>query len=112
MHLGGYLFAAPEHAVDHSWPEHAQFHIVQAIFWIAGLDITAALIGFFVLPSSERWVKWVLSFIFLTGHLSYFISMVIIPEGRPPEMTAHINLGVVLLVYFLGLVQVFRGGER
>lgn len=109
LHIGAYFVAAPKHVVDPSWPDHARFHILQAIFWITGLDITAAVIGFYLLPSTKTWIKLLLSFIFVTAHLSYFISMFLIPAGRPPEFSAHLILGSFSSVYLAGLVMIVRG---
>lgn len=58
LHIGFYLYAVPQHAIDPAWPDHAQFHIVQAIFWVVGLDLTAAMIAFFLLPSTKRWARF------------------------------------------------------
>jgi len=111
LHIGMYLFAAPEHAIDQSWPVHARFHIVQAIFWIIGLDLVAVGIGYFTLPTKQYWSRLLLIVIFLTSHLGYFISIIIIPEGRPPESTAHAILAVPLLIYLAGLFFIWRKTE-
>ena len=102
LHMGIYLYAAPEHAVDINWPVHARFHIVQAIFWIFGLDGVAVALAYHCLPNGPKWVLPAFALIFVTAHLGYFISMLLIPAGRPPEMYAHFALATPLVIFLWG----------
>src|SRR5687768_17554016 len=96
-HLVAYFIAAPEHVVDPSWPDHARFHLAQAIFWVAGLDVLSAYVAY------RGGSTLILAAVFLTAHLSYFVSMLLVPDGRPPALTAHLSLGAIALVFLAGL---------
>lgn len=108
LHIIAYLYAAPRHAIDLDWNDHARFHIVQAIFWIIGLDLVSASLVFFKTYLGHAHVKWILTLIFLSAHGGYFVSMLIVPEGKPPELSSHLALLVVGILYFIGLVMIFK----
>jgi phage shock protein PspC (stress-responsive transcriptional regulator) len=103
-HLLIYLVAAPEHVVDASWPDHARFHVLEAIFWAAGLDVVALAITWWPLPRREPWAWWALAAVFLFGHVSYVISIIALPEGRPPNVSADITLAIAGALFGVGLV--------
>ncbi|MCA9705804.1 MAG: hypothetical protein KDK70_08155 [Myxococcales bacterium] len=105
-HILGYLYAAPEHVVDPSWPPHARFHVLQAIFWIAGLDLAAVAIVLGPLAREQRWARATLLMIWPFAHVAYFVAL--LRGGGPPETSAHLALGVLLVMYGAGLALVWR----
>jgi hypothetical protein len=103
LHLLAYLYAAPEHVVDDAWPLHARFHVLQAIFWIIGFDLAAIAIARGPLRRREPWAWWALASAFVPLHGAYFIAMVAIPGGQPPELSSHAILGAIAAVYAAGV---------
>lgn len=103
-HCVAYLYAAPRHVIDASWPLHAQFHVLQAIFWIIALNIVLAMIGWRPFARGEAWAFWALLLGGLGSQGGYFAAMVALPAGRPPALSSHLALGVILVVYGVGLV--------
>lgn len=111
LHLLCYLYAAPEHVVDPTWLPHSRFHILQAMFWVAGADALAMGIAWYPLARRERWATVALGIHFLMVHASYFFAMAALPAGRPPELIAHVALGAVALLFAAGLVGASRRGR-
>jgi hypothetical protein len=80
--LFGYWFAVPEHMVDRTWPLHARFHLIQAFFWITGLDVAILVLIWWPLQQHELWSLWLLLALFLFAQLSYFVALLALPKGR------------------------------
>jgi hypothetical protein len=110
-HLLIYLIAAPEHVVDAAWPDHARFHILQAMFWIAGLDLVATAIAWRLPDHRDRWALAALCVVWFTAHASYFIAIAALPDGRPPNLSADLSLAAALLLYTTGLGLALRGSR-
>jgi hypothetical protein len=106
-HMGGYLYAAPEHVVDPSWPAHARFHVLQALLWIVGFDLALLVLIFGPLARGDRGVRWVLLLAWLFVHGGYFVAL--LRGGGPPQVAAHVALLVVAVIYGVGLAWVWRG---
>jgi len=105
-HIGAYLYAAPEHVVDLSWPDHARFHVLQAIFWIVGFDLVLLALILGPLARGRAWVRQVLLLAWPFVHGAYFFAL--LRGGGPPETSAHVALGALLLLYGVGLGLVWR----
>lgn len=108
-HLVAYCFAVPEHIVDSTWPFHARFHVFQALVWIVGLDLVCAILAFGPFARGVAWARWALLTGLIFGQGAYFMAMIAIPDGHPPEgLAAHLPLLGILLVYSVGLVFGWR----
>ena len=107
-HLAIYLVAAPEHVADTSWPDHARFHVLEAIFWVAAVDVIAAAIAWWPLARGERWAWWALALTWVLVHASYFVAIIALPAGRPPNASADITLGITAAIFAAGLVAARR----
>jgi hypothetical protein len=81
----GYWFAVPEHIVDQTWSLHARFHMIQAIFWITGLDLAILALIWWPLQRNESWSLWALLVLFVCAQLSYFVALLAMPKGRQPS---------------------------
>lgn len=101
----GYWFALPEHIRDRAWPMHARFHILQAFFWISGLEVAILVLVWWPLQSQERWSLWTLLALLIFTQASYFIAVLILPKGRPPSRRNWYDwaLGTALFIYAPGL---------
>jgi hypothetical protein len=108
--LIGYWFAVPEHIVDKAWPEHARFHMVQAFFWITGLDLALLLLIWIPLQQHERWSLWALLALFIFAQGSYFFAIFGLPKGRPISRGNWYEwmYGLDALLYAIGLVLAAR----
>lgn len=100
-HLLVYVYAMPEHIFDSSWPPHARFHVLQSLLWIIGLNsiLFSVTLKFFENPSRLLW--WTLFGGWVFVHWGYFVSFLV--GGPPPEISTHILLFVLLLLYGWGL---------
>ena len=105
-HMGGYLYAAPEHVVDPLWPPHARFHVLQALLWIVGFDLVLLLVILGPLARGDRWARWALLLAWPFVHGGYFVAL--LRGGGPPELGAHLALLVVALLYGVGLAMAWR----
>ena len=83
--LFGYWFAVPEHIVDRSWPIHARFHMVQAFFWITGLDLAILVLIWWPLRNRELWSLWTLLALLFFAQISYFLAILVLPKGLRPS---------------------------
>jgi cell division protein FtsW (lipid II flippase) len=108
--LLGYWFAVPEHIVDRSWPLHARFHMVQAFFWITGLDLALLVLIWWPLQHREAWSLWALLALFVFAQLSYFLAILIQPKGRPRSRGNWYEwmYGLDAVLYAVGLVLAAR----
>jgi len=106
VHLISYLIpsAIPEHILDVNWSTHARFHILQAAFWMVGLDLLTLMIALGPFRHGERWSSVALLIAGFCMQTGYYISIVSIPEGAPDVAGANWLLGIVMIIYFTGLV--------
>lgn len=108
-HMIGYCFAVPEHIVDGTWPAHARFHVVQALIWLIGFDLISVALALGPFARGERWARWALVIALIMAHGGYFIALLAIPEGHPPEgLRAHLPLAALLVLHAIGLVLGWR----
>lgn len=108
-HIIAYVAAQTEHVFDPSWPAHARFHTLQALFWIIGLNATLLALILAPLRSGRHWPVPALLIGGITTHGAYFASIALLPAGRPPELATHVFLGVLMAGYFFGLWLVCKG---
>jgi hypothetical protein len=111
LHIIAYLQAVPVHITDMDWPAHARFHVLQALIWLVGLDVSLLLIARGPYARGERWAFGALVVGLFSSHVGYFLSMFAIPGGAPPGMFAHVALGIILALYVLGLLLGERGRQ-
>jgi hypothetical protein len=104
--LLGYWFAVPEHIVDQSWPLHARFHMVQAFFWITGLDLALLALIWWPLQQRAVWSLWTLLTLFVFAQLSYFLAILALPKGRPRSRGNWYEwvYGLDAVLYVIGLL--------
>lgn len=107
-HAAAYCVAAPEHVVDAGWPDHARFHVLQALIWIVALDLALAALALGPLRKGRRGVLPVIGLGGLGAHGAYFAAMIAQPAGRPPELSSHLILGGIAAVFALGFVLAVR----
>lgn len=107
-HAAAYLVAAPEHVVDPAWPSHARFHVLQALLWIVALDLALVAVALGPLRRGASGSVTALAIGGLGAHGAYFSAMAALPEGRPPELSSHLILGGIALVYVIGLILAMR----
>ena len=101
--LFGYLFAVPAHIMDPSWPDHARFHTLQAVFWLIGLaGISLALI-WWPFRRKELWSIGALLFAVVCSQVGYFLAIAAIPEGAPPLVGSNTLLALILVMYLVGV---------
>jgi hypothetical protein len=103
IQIFGYVIALPGHLGDPTWSWHAQFHHVLAAFWIAGLDILIIILAWGPLQRLERWGFRAALTGFMFAHLGHFASVVLVFDGRPPELWHNIALGLNFLIGLIGL---------
>ncbi len=108
VHIIAYTVAQTEHVFDPSWPTHARFHTLQSLFWIIGLNATLLALILVPLRGGQHWPVPALLIGGIAAHGAYFAAIVLLPAGRPPEVLAHLFLGVLMAAYFLGLWLVYR----
>jgi len=104
--LVGLCVGVPRHLVDESWPPHARFHTIQALLWVAALNVTIALLTLGPVRRGERWALFLLALLLICGQGSYFIAFAFIPGGAPPEAYAHIGSAISAALYTVGLILV------
>ena len=103
-----YLVAAPEHVLDTAWPLHARFHVMQAIGWVVAANLAVLGLAFWPLRRRDRWAWWTLAAVWPFLQASYFISMLAVPGGGPPEMSAHVFVAIPAVLYLAGLIVTLR----
>jgi hypothetical protein len=91
--------------IDSTWPTHARFHLIEAFFWITGLNAVILILLWVPLQRQERWSFWALLVLCIFTQGSHFFALLALPKGRPPSRGNIYDwtLGLVLLVYAIGL---------
>ena len=108
-HLIGYCLAVPEHVVATDWPAHARFHVLQSLVWIVALDTVTVMVALGPFAAGRHWARWALFASLLGAHGGYFIALVAIEGGAPPEgMAAHVPLAAAGAVFAIGLALGWR----
>jgi len=105
----GVTFGDLEHVFDTSWPDHARFHALQALMWLGGLTVAVVGIATGPLRRGERWSYAVLAALLLLGQGSYFVSLVVVPDGAPTEWYATPLSALNMGLYAAGLALCWRG---
>lgn len=104
----GYKYALPGHIGEPWWPDHAQFHLVEAFIWITGLDAAIIALAWGPLQRKQRWSFWTLLALFCSAQGSHFFSSLAVPKGRPAGRWYDWALGLVALFYAIGLAMGWR----
>jgi hypothetical protein len=99
----GFLIALPNHLGDPTWSAHAQFHHVLGWFWLTGLDSLLLILVWGPLRRRERWSFWAVLIGFVIAQGGYFLAMLLVWEGRPPETWFHFALGANTLLGAIGI---------
>lgn len=108
-HLLGYCLAVPEHIVAIDWPAHARFHVLQSLIWVVGLDIVSVALALGPFAAGRQWARWALLLSLVCAHGGYFIALLAIADGGPPEgLRAHVPLAIAGAVFALGLALGWR----
>ena len=99
---GAFLVAIPDHAVDPEWPVHARNHVLQALFWVVGLNLISIALALFRKDDRSRvvWTLLLLSGLFLYG--GYFLA-ILITSGGAPGPADDLYFGAIASVYAVGL---------
>lgn len=103
VHTAGFFVALPGHLDEASWSAHAQFHHVLGWIWLAGLNIAMIALAWGPLQRGERWTLPYLLLGFVFAQVAFFASMLLVPEGRPEETWFYGALGLLLIIYAVGL---------
>lgn len=99
----GYAYALPEHLDESSWSDHAQFHHVLAWIWVIGLNIAILAFAWGPLQKSDRGTFWILVILFIIAQGGHFIASLVVPAGRPPAWWYDYALGIMVLIFAIGL---------
>lgn len=99
----GYAYALPGHIGEAAWSDHAQFHLLLSWIWILGLDIAIIALAWDPLQKGDRNSFWLLLVLFLSAQGGHFIASLVEPAGRPTEPWYDPALGMVALIFAIGL---------
>jgi hypothetical protein len=106
--IQGVIDGLPMHGFDHSWPDHARFHITWATASKVGFCLTVAIIALIPLRKGERWSWWALVVFTIFGNLSLVPAA--IWQGSGPRAGFEIPIAIAFIALLVGLVLSFRVG--
>jgi hypothetical protein len=104
-HLIGNVIPTIEHARDQDWPEHARFHVLQAIGLLTGMNLIAIALALGPLRRRERWAFWTELTYVLFAQGGYFASIAVLPRGRPRGAVFHVLYACATAIFLFGLLQ-------
>jgi hypothetical protein len=99
----GIVDGLPMHGFDHSWPDHARFHVTWATASKVGFCITVGLIALIPFRRAERWSWWALLVFTIFGNVSLIPSAILQGSGPRAGFEAPIAIGFIALVVALAL---------
>jgi hypothetical protein len=99
----GYAYALPGHIGEPTWSDHAQFHHVLAWIWLVGLDIAIVALAWGPLQKGDKTSLRLLLVLFISAQGGHFMASLVVPAGRPSEPWYDPALGLVALIFAIGL---------
>jgi hypothetical protein len=108
VHVFGFLVALPTHLGDPTWSAHAQFHHVLAWFWLLGLSGLLLLLVRQTIQKRELWSYWAALGGFILAHGSFYLTMLLVWEGRPTEAWQQAMLIMNTLIGAVGFFLLWR----
>ncbi|HMQ32397.1 MAG TPA: hypothetical protein PKD53_16815 [Chloroflexaceae bacterium] len=78
----GYLSAVNEHAGEAQWSAHAQFHWVEALVWIAALNLAMIVLAWGPLQRAERWSLRLVTALFAAAHGAHWLAKLAVPDDQ------------------------------
>lgn len=103
-HLIGNLVAGFQHLSNLAWTQHARFHLLQSLMFLAGWDLLVIAISLGPFRHGAGWTAWILVAYVLTVPTAYFIAMATIPAGRHRGPLRHLLYLLQALMFLSGLV--------
>jgi hypothetical protein len=101
----GFLVALPGHLSDPTWSNHAQFHHVLGWFWVAGLNTVILILVWGPMRRGERWSFWAVALGYLIAQGGFYLSVLLVWEGRPTETWYYFALGANTLIGLVGILM-------
>lgn len=101
--IQGVADGLPMHGFDHSWPDHARFHVTWATASKVGFCITVGLIALIPFRRAERWSWWALAVFTVFGNMSLVPAAIWQGSGPRSGFEAPIAIIFVSLLVALGL---------
>ncbi|MBE2195918.1 MAG: hypothetical protein IAE83_17215 [Anaerolinea sp.] len=108
INVAGFFIGLFEHLDESTWVAHAQFHLVLSWVWLIGLSLMILVLVWGPFQRRERWSFWLLAAGGFFAHGGFYLSVLLVFEGRPPELVHHALLGVLMLMYLTGLIIGWR----
>jgi hypothetical protein len=108
VHVLGFFIALPGHLSDPTWSAHAQFHHVLGFVWLTGFSIMILALTWGPLQRNDRWTFWLLLVAFIFAQGGFFVTSLLEPAGRPMEAWQNALLGLVVLIFAVGLITAWR----
>ena len=103
-HLIGNVIPTLEHVRDPDWPEHARFHVLQAVALLTGMDLIAIALALGPLRRRDRWAFWTELTYVLFAQGGYFASIAVLPKGRPRGVVFHVLYACATAIFLTGLL--------
>jgi len=107
-HALGYSFAVPEHLFDPSWPDHARFHVLQALIGVIGIDLAILALTFGPFQRREQWAWWLVGILLIFAQGGYFLAAIFIPEGITPGLGVNLVYVLSIILWGIGLGMSYR----
>ncbi len=102
-HMLGFIYGTPQHLWSPTWPPHASWHLLLALFWAVGLDLVILAVVAIPFMKGEKWTLWVLFSSLFFVHGGYLIASMVIPTGTPPAFWENAAVGLDAALYAIGL---------
>lgn len=105
-----FCYAVPAHLLDATWPVHARNHVLQALFWVVGLNGIGLVILYGPFRRGERWAWRALLLIAAFLYGGYFLANAMTGGGAPGP-TDDVFFAAVAAVYLLGLALAHKASQ-